>query len=47
MERVGEELEKKVGLSLSKKYDEIGVGKIKEEYKEAVKKVELLYQKEL
>ena len=47
VDRLGESFEKKLEAKLAKKYDELGVGKIKENYGNAVKKAEEHYRKEI
>ena len=47
VDRLGESFEKKLEAKLAKKYDELGLGKIKENYGNAVKKAEEHYRKEI
>lgn len=47
VDRLGESFEKKLEAKLAKKYDELGLGKIKENYGNAVKKVEEHYRREI
>lgn len=47
VDRLGESFEKKLEAKLAKKYDELGMGKIKENYGNAVKKAEEHYRKEI
>lgn len=44
---MSDNFEKKLEAKLAKKYDEAGLTKVKENYSEAVKRIELGYKKEV